>query len=56
MGVSSMVEKEFRTTMLLNAMDISRLIVYALQIEESKIREIMQEGKSLGRVILVTKS
>ena len=51
-----MVEKEWRTAMLLNNMDISRLIVYAQQFEESKIREITKEGKSLGRIILVTKS
>ena len=51
-----MVEKECRKTMFLNDIDISRVMVYAQQIEESKIREIMQEGKSLGRVILVTKS
>ncbi|XP_069147061.1 uncharacterized protein [Solanum lycopersicum] len=45
MGVSSLVEKERRTAMLLNDMDISRLMVYAQPIEESKIREIRQEGK-----------
>ena len=45
MGVSSLVEQECCTTMLLPDMDISRLIVYAQQIEESKIREIRQEGK-----------
>ena len=33
--------------MLLNNMDISWLMVYAQQIEETKIREIRQEGKRL---------
>ena len=46
MGVSSMVEQECCTTMHLNDMDISSLMVYAQQIEESKIREIRKEGKS----------
>ena len=46
MGVSSLVEKECHTSMLLNDMDISRLIVYAQQIKESKIRETRQEGKT----------
>ena len=37
-GVSSWVEKDFRTAMLLNDMDLSRLMVYEQQIEECKIR------------------
>ena len=32
MGVSSLVKKEFRTTMLLNDIDFSRLMVYAQHI------------------------
>ena len=31
--------------MLLNDMDISRLMIYAQKIEQSKIREIRKEGK-----------
>ena len=46
MGVSSLIEKECHTTMILNDMDISRLMVYAQQIKKSKIRDIRQEGKS----------
>ena len=45
MRVSRMMEKGFHTTMLLNAMYISRLMVYAQQVKESKIRDISQEGK-----------
>ncbi|TMW99951.1 hypothetical protein EJD97_001633 [Solanum chilense] len=44
MGVYSLVEKECHTSMLLNDMDISRLIIYAQQIKESKIRETRHEG------------
>ena len=42
-------------TMLLNYMDISRLMVYAQQIEESKIREIRKDGKRPRSVIIVNK-
>ena len=45
MGVSSMVEKECRTTMLYNDMYICRLIKYAQQIEESMLRKINRDGK-----------
>ena len=45
MGVSIFVEKECRMAMLLNKIDISRLIVDVKQIEKSKISEIRQEGK-----------
>ena len=56
MGVSSLVEKEFITTMLLIEMDISRLIGYAQQIAEYKIREIRKEGKKPRSDNLVTKN
>ena len=46
MGVSSLVDKEFRTIILLNDMDISRIMVYAQQSEECKITEIRKESKS----------
>ena len=44
MVVSILVNKDCRTTMLLNDMDISRLMVYSQKIEESKIRRIGKEG------------
>ena len=45
MVVSSLVKKDIRTEILLNDMDISRIMFYAQQIEESKIKEIRKEGK-----------
>ena len=44
MGVSTLVEKECHTTMLLNDVDICQLMVYAQEIEESNISRIIQEG------------
>ena len=49
MRVSSLVEKECHTAILLNDMEVSMLMVYAQQIEEYKIRELRQEYKRLGR-------
>ncbi|TMX00843.1 hypothetical protein EJD97_025840 [Solanum chilense] len=43
-GVSSLVEKEYCTTILLSNMDIYRLMVYDQQIEESNLREINRDG------------
>ena len=45
MGLSILVKKEYHTAILPNNMEISRLMVYAQQIEESKIKEIRQEDK-----------
>lgn len=45
MGVSTFVEKEFHTTILLNDMNISRLTIYEQQVEDCKIRELSRKGK-----------
>ena len=37
MGLSTLMEKECRTTMFFDEMDIAELFVYAQQIEESKL-------------------
>lgn len=38
MGISVMVVKEWRTTILIGDMDISRLMIPAIQIHEEKLK------------------
>ncbi|KAK4724033.1 hypothetical protein R3W88_026812 [Solanum pinnatisectum] len=44
-GVSDLVKEECRTAMLHGDMDISRLIVYAQSIEESKLKRVNKDLK-----------
>uniref|UniRef100_M1DR27 Gag-pol protein n=1 Tax=Solanum tuberosum TaxID=4113 RepID=M1DR27_SOLTU len=44
-GVSQMVFKEYRTSMIINKMDIAHLTIHAQQIEEEKLKERSREGK-----------
>jgi len=45
LGVSDLVVKEYRTTMLGHDINISRLMIYAQRIEKEKLRERSKETK-----------
>ncbi|XP_049368652.1 uncharacterized protein LOC125833534 [Solanum verrucosum] len=48
-GVSDLVVKECRTTMLFNDMDIARLMIHAQQIKEEKLKGRSREKKRCGK-------
>ncbi|WMV59234.1 hypothetical protein MTR67_052619, partial [Solanum verrucosum] len=50
LGISKMVVKKCRTTMLINEMDISRLMTHAQQIEEEIFKERARETKRTGKL------
>ena len=48
MGVANLVREECRTTRLYDDMALSRLMLYALSIEESKFKKSLKVMKNLG--------